>query len=174
MIARVLRGDRARSRPAVRAIASAAHFGALFATGLNTGVALGHVLEKTPKKEFSAPVYLAVQRNLYRRYAAAGSILEPIALAASAALAVFGPRRRVRGLGAAAAALTLAELGVWWFLIEPINRRGRAWTTPESLPLDWRRVRDRWEALHAVRAGITSIALGALILAAMRSGEGGP
>jgi hypothetical protein len=149
-------------------------FGALFATGLNTGVAFGHVLEKAPRKELTAPIYLAVQRTLYRRNATAGSILEPLALATSGALAFLAPSRRGRALAASAAALTLAELGVWWFLVEPINRRGRAWTTPESLPLDWRRLRDRWEALHTLRAGITAAALGVLILAAMRAGERRP
>jgi hypothetical protein len=152
------------------AVARVAQFGALFATGVNTGIAFGHVLEKAPKRALSAPVYLEVQQNLYRRYGAAGSVLEPLGLAASAVLAFVGPSRRARTLGAAAAALTLAEVGVWWFFLEPINQRARAWTTPESLPLDWRRLRDRWEALHTLRAGVAAGALGALILAAMGTG----
>jgi hypothetical protein len=165
------RGAAPRTPPGVRTLATASHFGAIFATGVSTGVAFGHVLEKAPKKELPPPVYLGVQRNLYRRYGAAGAVLEPLGLAASVVLAVLGRTRRERTLGAAAAALTLAETGVWKFFLDPINRRILTWTTPESLPPDWSRLRDRWERLHTLRAGIAAAALGALILAAMRTSD---
>jgi hypothetical protein len=36
--------------------------------------------------------------------------------------------------------------------------------SPETLPLDWARLRDQWEFAHASRAILQVVALGALVI----------
>ena len=149
-----------------RVALAAAKFGGLFFTGVSTGVAFGHVLEKAPKKELPGSTYVQVQTQLYRRYGRAGAVIEPAAFASAAALALLGTRNRTRALGAAAATIIALETGIWKFFIDPINRRSRTWTSVE-LPVGWTNDRDRWEAFHTIRAALSTAALAAMILGAV-------
>jgi hypothetical protein len=145
---------------------------AVFASGTSTGLSLAHVLEKRPKKELSAPLYLAVQKNLYRNWGRAGGILEPTAFSSAVALAILTRRdRRRAALALGAAALIAGSTGLGKAFIDPINRRTRTWTEPEAMPGDWTRDRDRWERLHTLRAVLIALATSALIIAATEPGR---
>jgi anthrone oxygenase-like protein len=157
----------AKSRNSHPALARMVESVAVFASGASTGLSLAHVLEKRPKKELSAPLYLAVQRNLYRNWGKAGAILEPTAFSSAIALAVLARRDRSRAaLALGAAAIIAATTGIWKVFIDPINRRTGTWTNPEAMPGDWTRDRDRWERLHTLRAALSALATSALIMAA--------
>ena len=50
----------------------------------------------------------------------------------------------------------------------PINNQVVHWQ-PESLPADWRELRRRWDALHAVRVGVLGLALVLLVASCLIS-----
>ena len=54
----------------------------------------------------------------------------------------------------------------WFLVVAPMNGALNGWT-PESLPVDWTRVRNRWEIGHAVQAALYAIGFIALERAAI-------
>jgi Anthrone oxygenase len=143
----------------------------LFVTGVNTGIALSHALQAPQKAKLDRAIYLAAQQNLYLRYGRAASALEPGALVSSLALAVFERRRRGSSLPMlVSAGCVVAEIAVWKTLIDPINRQVAGWD-PDRMPPEWPQLRDRWHALHRVRALLTATALGASIVSTLRAPE---
>lgn len=66
----------------------------------------------------------------------------------------------------AGALLASAGLGVWFWLVAPMNAVLAAWTAA-SLPADWTSVRNSWEAGHAVHAMPFGLSFAALLAAAL-------
>ncbi len=144
-----------------------ARFISLFLTGMASGVVYAHVIKKPGKAELSAPAYLDVQQVLYREYGKTMGVIEGNALLTTFAALFLGRGRRTPlALTSVAAACLVAMIGIWAALINPINKEVNALTV-DSLPENWTKVRDRWESLHAIRAGCSLVALGAQILATM-------
>ena len=144
----------------------------LFINGVNTGIAVSHALQAPQKAKLDRTSYLAAQQNLYLRYGRAASALEPGALVSSLALAAV--ERRRHGSSApmlVAAGCVIGEIAVWKILIDPINKQVAGWD-PDRMPPEWPRLRDRWHALHRVRALLTATALGASIVSTLRTPRG--
>jgi hypothetical protein len=70
------------------------------------------------------------------------------------------PGRRVAP--AVAAACLGGAHAVFWSVVQPVNVEVSRWPL-DAIPRDWAKWRDRWEFGHAVRAGLVTIALGALV-----------
>ncbi len=66
------------------------------------------------------------------------------------------------GLALVAAGLFAAMIVYTVLLPVPINNQVARWQ-PESLPANWRELRRRWDALHAVRVGVLLAALVLLV-----------
>ena len=68
---------------------------------------------------------------------------------------------------ALAASIFFAAMIVYSVLLPvPINNQVARWR-PEALPANWRELRRRWDALHAVRAGVLLLALVLLVAACL-------
>jgi hypothetical protein len=78
----------------------------------------------------------------------------------SAAVWLALDHRWLIGLGVLADATMIA---VWALWINPTNQQVNRWRI-DALPPDWARLRDRWEMLHTIRAGLSLIATCALLL----------
>jgi hypothetical protein len=135
-------------------------FASLLLNALASGVVFSHVLERPGKLALSPATYLQVQQTLFKTYGVAVGALETLALLATAAWWAID-RAPLVGLAALADA---AMIGVWALWINPINQQVNRWQ-PDTLPVDWARLRDRWEMLHTIRAVLSLTALGALLLA---------
>ena len=70
---------------------------------------------------------------------------------------------------ALSAAGLFAAIIVYTVLLEvPINNQVARWHL-ESLPANWRELRRRWDALHAVRVGVLALALVLLVISCLLS-----
>jgi hypothetical protein len=148
-------------------VQKAFHFLSLSLTSIATGISVGHVLQRRGKAALSGPSFLDVQQVLLRPYGKALGAIEGGALLASGALLALVRRRRGAFLLTLTATVCNAGMiAVWAALIRPINGRVDGWR-PESLPADWAEARDRWHALHAIRAALAGAGLAALIGAAL-------
>ena len=67
-----------------------------------------------------------------------------------------------RWLALSASALFAAMIVYTLILPVPINNQVAQWK-PDSLPSNWRALRQRWDMLHAIRVGVISFALILLI-----------
>ena len=63
---------------------------------------------------------------------------------------------------AVAASCLAAAHAIYWGVVQPVNAEVIRWPL-WAIPRDWTRRRDRWEYGHAVRAGLVTAALGALV-----------
>jgi len=116
------------------------------------GTSFAHVLEMPAKLRYEGPLWLQVQRSLYRAYACIGGAIEVAAIVAAAILAVVLRDWRPALIAALAgmACLAIAFLFVWMMVTHRVNARIAKWT-PDTLPADWQHWRQRWEISHAVR-----------------------
>jgi hypothetical protein len=135
-------------------------FASLLLNALASGVVFSHVLERPGKLALAPATYLQVQQTLFKTYGVTVGALETLALLATAAWWAID-RAPLVGLAALADA---AMIGVWAIWINPINQQVNRWQ-PDKLPVDWARLRDRWEMLHTIRAVLSLAALSALLLA---------
>jgi anthrone oxygenase-like protein len=146
--------------------------------------ALAHALEYPGKMRLSRDAYLTVQPIYYPGFTIAGGIAEAGGLLASIVLLVFTPRGTVGFWLTCAAVLGMIGMQiVFWIYTQPANRfwlesvkignlgagffavnpAGRPGT--ENDAADWRRLRDRWEYSHIVRAGLVFLSFLFLLLA---------
>lgn len=116
------------------------------------GTSFAHVLEMPAKLGYDGPLWLQVQRSLYRAYGSIGGAIEVAAIVAATILAVVLRDWRPAMIAALAgtACLAIAFLFVWVMVTNRANARTAKWTS-DTLPADWERWRRRWEVSHAVR-----------------------
>jgi hypothetical protein len=154
---------RPRLLTAVRAVS-------VCATTLILGMLLAHVLELVPKRDLNYAGYYAAQLNLYRFWGPVASVLEPLALLSTAALAAMTWRGR---RPAAVAALCQAIALVLFFtVVNPVNSKQSGWSAAAP-PADWQQVRDTWEYGHAVRFVLYAVAFGCLLAALLADAQRG-
>lgn len=130
--------------------------------------ALCHLMELPAKMTYDGPLYVKLHRTLYPMFGRTAGIAEVLAV-----IAVIGLAWRVRDQPAyflptlISAILLVSAHAVFWILVQPANTTMAAWSL-EAIPADWTHWRDRWEYSHAARAGLTLVALGALVLSLLR------
>jgi hypothetical protein len=138
-------------------------FLSVFLLGLVTGISFSHLLQRGPKKTLPPAQFLAVQQVLIRNYGPVVGGLELAALVATLAMGIVGwNQATVRTLAILASACLLAMVMIWAVWINPINKTVNSWT-PESIPSEWTRFRDRWHALHTIRLLLAATGFAAVI-----------
>jgi uncharacterized membrane protein len=121
----------------------------------------------------SAATFLENGRQYIANLAMPMRFLMPAALLATLAsvYALGKTDRRAMYLTSAAALLMLIALAVTLAVNVPIDNQIKTWSL-ETLPSDWERIRDRWEAFHCLRAWLSFAGLACLAWSALPSRSG--
>jgi hypothetical protein len=138
----------------------------LLFTALITGLAFAHTLELPQKLGFDAQQYVQVQHTLYAYFAYVGAPVEVAAIVCAVVLAYLVRDQPGFGWTVTGAFLLAAGLAAWALIVQPANVEFGRWTA-ETIPADWTKVRNRWEAGHVVHfvlffAGLATLAWGGL------------
>jgi hypothetical protein len=142
-----------------------ARFFSLLLVALTLGLTFSHVMEIPGKLRLDGAQWLAVQHNLYIAFGVVGAAIEVLSIVFTWLLVFLVRRRRPALFGTFAAAICVtAGLGVWFWLVSPMNTALSAWT-PETLPPDWTRYRNQWEIGHAIHAALFGLGFCALVIA---------
>jgi len=153
---------------------------ALLLLAIAMAASLAHALEFPGKRRLDRSTYLAVESAYYPSFALS-SVAEAAAVFAVLAVLFATPIRTPAFWWVSASMAGLFGMNVcYWLMARPANR---AWlsrqapgaSTPDQRDLagpwgrapapDWRRLRDRWEWSHAVRAFLALLSLGSLTAA---------
>jgi membrane associated rhomboid family serine protease len=143
-------------------------FFALLFTALLMGSSFAHYLEMAPKMEMTGPEWLALQQQLYVRFATIGGPVEIAAILCVAWLCYCSRRLRTEyKLSLPALILLLiAFFGFWLRFNYQINEQTAKWTM-ETIPKNWMMLRAQWEYSHAVRFWMHLIGFGALLISVL-------
>ncbi len=145
----------------------------LVITALSLGSSWSHVLQIRGKAPWSGSFWRAAMESLYRDYAIIGGPVDIAAILVTWWLAWMLRRSGdFRWALTAAVLLTVAFVVVWVGFVAPINSVFATWT-PDTVPADWTRWRDRWELCHAVIAALKLVAFAALAIGATEGQAGG-
>ena len=143
----------------------------LLLVALTLGMTFCHALEYPGKVKLPGPEWLTVQQNIYIAFGVVGAVIEVTAILTTwIVFAQIRTWKLARVLTLLAALCATAALGVWFAWVDPVNTALNAWT-PETLPDNWMSFRDRWEAGHAVGAGLFLLAFSALVVAILSETE---
>lgn len=130
-----------------------------------------HALELPNKMALDAPLWLAVQQNLYRGWGPfVGAPTEIGAFFCAAFCAATTREPIAMRLWSFAALCYAAMLAVFFVFNAPVNAAIASWTVA-TIPSDWQSWRGRWEAGHAIAAALALAGLAAAIAAALRARE---
>jgi MFS family permease len=111
-----------------------------------------HVLELPQKMRYTAEMYTAVNTTLYRYFAIIGGPYQIGAIASAIVLTVLVRRQSVIFRWTlVGTVLLIAAFVSWLILVLPVNREVAAAleASPQTVPMLWLRLRDRWEYGHA-------------------------
>ncbi len=135
-------------------------------TALTMTAAVAHGLELPAKMRYEGPLYVRLHRTLYDNFGRVAGPAESASVLGTAVLAWLAWRRasrRAASATAAAGALAAAH-AIFWTVVAPANKEMISWPL-DAIPPDWKAWRNRWEYGHAVRAGLVTAGLAALIWA---------
>jgi hypothetical protein len=140
-------------------------------------LALAHALELPGKMRLERTSYIAVQTIYYPGFTF-GGLSEGLGMLATFVLLLMTPRSQPAfGWTIAGFVALVAMQAVYWIITHPVNKfwlkgtdlkgvgRGFFSLGKASEAGDWRRLRDRWEYSHVLRAALSLIALVSLIVA---------
>jgi hypothetical protein len=126
-------------------------FTALILVGLMTGTLCSIWVGLNPR-EFSFPIYLALQQQLISAFNMLMPLLGLIAISVTLWWAVLERQNRGTFIALMAAALLLIISGLITRLgNQPINDVVMTWTAGNA-PDNWMAVRDKWFQLHKIRS----------------------
>ncbi len=132
---------------------------------LATTAPVAHGLELFNKTRLDAPLWLAVQQQLYRGWGPVFGTMEVLALVSTVALVIMRWNDRRGCMPTVVAALCYALMIVVFFVFDdPVNRAFNSWTTT-TIPADWPHYRAQWETGHALAALLSLVAFGFLVWA---------
>jgi hypothetical protein len=141
----------------------AGRLSSLISTAMAMSAGVAHAMELRPKMRYEPPLYVRLHRTLYPNFGRIAGPAEVVAVLTTGMLAWWTRKRQPAAfplIGTAAGCLAAAH-AIFWSVVQPVNVEMVKWPL-DAIPADWARVRDRWEYGHAVRAGLTTAALGAL------------
>jgi hypothetical protein len=132
---------------------------------LSMGAALAHLLEMPAKLRYDGPTWLRLLQTLYPPgFGSVGSACEVLAVVASFVLVVATRnRRKAFPWTLLGFSCVLASHAIFWIWVNPVNMT-MVPLSPDTLVIDWTRLRDQWEFAHASRAILQIVALGAFVL----------
>jgi len=151
--------------------------------------ALAHLLEFPGKRRLTKDAYLKVQPIYYPGFTIAGGIGEVGGLISVLAILVLTPQSATAyWLRLVALAAMVGRQIVFWLFTQPVNKFWLQSTTlggfgeaffkvgsathrvrPDD-PDGWKRMRDRWEYSHIVRAALATLSFLLLVVAAVTRG----
>lgn len=143
-------------------------FISLICAALVLGLTLAHDLEIPGKHLLSGAEWLAMQNTFYGGFALVGGVAEVLGLISTGLLAYLLRRKRSAFILTLIAALCFAGmLALFAFGNNPINLQVASWT-PQTLPANWRALRDAWDSFHAASSGLAALALVLLLIGTLR------
>jgi hypothetical protein len=138
------------------------HF-SLMATAVTMTAAVAHLMELPAKMRYEPSLWVRLHRTLYPNFGRTAGPAEAAAVISTHLLA-WRTRREseaFRSTAVAAACLAAAH-AIFWAVVQPVNVEVMRWSL-DTIPYDWENRRKRWEYGHAIRAGLVTAALGALV-----------
>lgn len=140
-------------------------FLSIVCTALVLGLTLAHDLEIPGKHLLSGAEWVTMQHTFYGGFALVGGIAEVLGLISTGLLAWFLRERPAAFILTLIAALSFAGMLVLFALgNQPINRQVALWT-PQTMPANWRALRDAWDGFHAASSGLSALSFVALLVA---------
>jgi hypothetical protein len=142
----------------------------LILAALSLTMESAHVLELPQKMQYDAQLYSAVNTTLYRYFAIVGAVYQVGSIVAAAVLTFLVRKRRLSfGWTLAGALCLLLAFGIWLAIVAPVNSEvtEALRAAPESVPLVWMQLRNRWEYGHAAGFVVQVIGLSALVLSVL-------
>jgi hypothetical protein len=134
-------------------------------TAVAMTAAVAHLMELPAKMRYEPSLWVRLHRTLYPNFGRTAGPAEAAAVVATALLAWRTWRDQpetFRPTGVAAACLGVAH-AIFWRVVQPVNTEVLGWPL-DAIPPDWATRRNRWEYGHALRAGLVTVALGALVM----------
>ena len=145
-------------------------FGTIMLMALAMSAGIAHAMELPPKMKFEPRLYVRLHRTLYPNFGRIAGSAEFLALVAVLGLAWRVQQTRALFIPTLISAILLVVAhAIFWVFVQPANTTMAGWSL-EAIPGEWKQWRNRWEYAHAVRAGLTFSALGALVLSVVRDG----
>jgi hypothetical protein len=149
-------------------LVKALRFVSLLCAALALGITLTHDLEIPGKHSLGGPEWLNVQHTFYGGFAIVGGIVEVLGLISTGVLLVLLRGERTAFILTLLAALSfLGMLALFAFGNNPLNQQIARWT-PETLPANWRAVRDAWDRFHAISSVLAALAFTVLLVDILR------
>jgi hypothetical protein len=134
---------------------------------LSLGMLYAHVLEMLPKLDYSPVLYTRLNTSLYPLFGTVGATVEVCSLVASIVLAIVAYRRGQQFLPIGiSAGIQLLVLVLWFGIVAPVN--GVFAAARPNIPAGFEQLRLRWEAGHALDAGLLLVALIVLVSGLLR------
>ncbi len=142
-------------------------FVSLVCAALALGLTVTHDLEIPGKQGLSGADWLTVQHTFYGGFAIVGGVAEVLGLLSTGMLAYLLHKQGSTFILTLLAAISFAGmLALFAFGNNPLNQQIASWT-PESLPANWREIRNAWDGFHAASSVLASLALIALLIATL-------
>lgn len=159
----------------------------VFLVAVAMSLALAHALEMPGKMRLDKETYIAVQSIYYPGFTY-GGLGEGLGIVATTVLLLMTPTNRPEFWWTLVALVALVAMhAVYWLITHPVNKfwlkdthltglggeffsldpmkRGAASTDDAE---SWKKLRDRWEYSHVLRAALSAVALVALITGVAR------
>jgi len=154
-------------------------------TAIAMASSVAHAIELPGELQLSVEPYYVVQSIYYPGFTVGGMIGEPAAIVATVMLLLFASPNGAAFWLAAGALFALAGMqGLFWWRVQPLNkvwrkgrdmRRSASWRADkgrksefaqfgEFINQNWPQLRNQWEHIHLVRAGLAMLALILLIV----------
>lgn len=143
-------------------------FVSLICATLAFGLTFAHDLEIPGKEQLSGVDWWTVQQTFYGGYAIAGGVAEVLGLISTGILAYLQRSRRTAFILTLVAAISFAGmLALFAFGNNPLNQQVASWR-PETIPTNWREIRNAWDSFHAASSVLAALALTSLLIATLR------
>jgi hypothetical protein len=145
----------------------------LMTTAVAMTAAVAHLMELPAKMRYEPSLWVRLHRTLYPNFGRTAGPAEAAAVLSTHLLAWRTRRDQpdaFRSRAVAAGCLATAH-AVFWAVVQPVNVEVSRWRL-DRIPREWKQQRNRWEYGHAIRAGLVTAALAALV-SSMREGRAG-
>jgi len=143
-------------------------FVSLVCAALAFGLTVTHDLEIPGKQMLSGADWLTVQHTFYGGFAIVGGVAEVLGLISTGLLIFLLWNRRASFALTLVAAISFAGmLALFAFGNNPLNQQIASWT-PETLPANWREIRNAWDSFHAASSALAALALTSLLIDTLR------
>jgi hypothetical protein len=142
-------------------------FVSLICAALAFGLTITHDLEIPGKQMLSGTDWLTVQHTFYGGFAIVGGVAEVLGLISTGLLVYLLWQRRAGFTLTLLTAICFAGMLALFALgNNPLNQQIASWT-PQTLPANWREIRNAWDGFHAASSALAALALISLLIATL-------